>query len=60
MGSMISESTLIGLSKDGKTWYFVDALLYKRTETKSKLPELSPKLVIPPMKQPTIVQNNPN
>lgn len=60
MGSVISESTLIGLSKDGKTWYFVDALLYNRTETKLKLPELSPKLVIPPMKQPTIIQNNPN
>lgn len=60
MGSMTTENTLIGLSKDGKTWYFVDALLYKSTETKSKLPELSPKLVIPPMKQPTIIQNNPN
>lgn len=60
MGSMTTENTLIGLSKDGKAWYFVDALLYKRTETKSKLPELSPKLVIPPMKPPTIIQNNPN
>lgn len=60
MGSVITESTLIALSKDGKTWYFVDALMYKRAETKSKLPELSPKLVIPPMKQPTIIQNNPN
>ncbi len=59
MGSMISESTLIGLSKDGKTWYFVDALAYNRANVKSKLPELSPMLVIPPMKQPTLIPKVP-
>ncbi len=56
MGSMETETTLIGLSKDGKKWYFVDAMLYRNKETKSKLPELSPDLVIPPMKQPKINQ----
>lgn len=56
MGSMETETTLIGLSNDGKKWYFVDALMYRQKEAKSKLPELSPELVIPPMKQPKIIQ----
>lgn len=54
MGTLETENTLIGLSHDGKKWYFVDALLYKQTDNKNKLPELSPELVIPPMKQPVI------
>lgn len=58
MGSMEAESTLIGLSKDGKTWYFVDAMLYKQKDAKAKLPELSPKLVIPASKQPLIKSND--
>ncbi|MFN8264724.1 MAG: hypothetical protein U0T11_01565 [Chitinophagaceae bacterium] len=57
MGSITTENTLIALSKDGKTWYFVDALVYKQKESKSKLPELSPQLVIPDMKQPVIRTN---
>ena len=57
MGSMQAESTLIGLSKNGKTWYFVDAMMYKRADFKTKLPELSEKLVIPPAKQPAIIPN---
>lgn len=56
MGSMETETTLIGLSNDGKKWYFVDAMMYRNKKTKSKLPELSPDLVIPPMKQPKIIQ----
>ncbi|MEQ1799682.1 MAG: hypothetical protein ABL872_17125 [Lacibacter sp.] len=56
MGSMETETTLIGLSNDGKKWYFVDALMYRQKDAKSKLPELSPELVIPPMKQPKIIQ----
>ena len=59
MGSLQSENTLIGLSKDGKTWYFVEAMMYKRADYKTKLPELSPNLVIPPAKQPTIIPNDP-
>lgn len=54
MGSLETETTLIALSKDGKKWYFVDAMLYKQKEAKDKLPELSPNLVIPPMKPPVI------
>ncbi len=53
MGVVETESTLIGLSHDGKKWYFVDALLYKQKESKDKLPELSPDLVIPSMKKAT-------
>lgn len=56
MGSMETETTLIGLSNDGKKWYFVDALMYRQKEAKLKLPDLSPELVIPPMKQPKIMQ----
>jgi hypothetical protein len=54
MGTLETETTLIGLSKDGQKWYFVDAMLYKQKEAKEKLPELSPSLVIPPMKPPVI------
>ncbi|RXK62587.1 hypothetical protein ESA94_06200 [Lacibacter luteus] len=54
MGTVETETTLIGLSNDGKKWYFVDAMLYKQNESKAKLPELSPNLVIPPMKQPVM------
>jgi hypothetical protein len=54
MGTLETETTLIGLSKDGKKWYFVDAMLYNQKEAKAKLPELSPGLVIPPMKPPVI------
>lgn len=53
MGIVETENTLIGLSHDGKKWYFVDALLYRQKESKDKLPELSPDLVIPPMKKAT-------
>ncbi len=59
MGSIETETTLIGLSNDGKKWYFVDAMMYRQKEAKSKLPDLSPELEIPPMKQPKIIQNEP-
>lgn len=55
MGSLETETTLIGLSNDGQKWYFVDAMMYRQKEIKAKLPELSPDLVIPPMKQPKII-----
>lgn len=54
MGSIETETTLIALSKDGKKWYFVDANLFNNKEAKTKLPELSPELVIPPMKNPVL------
>lgn len=53
-GSIATESTLIGLSTDGVKWYFVDALLFE-SNSKAKLPELSPKLFIPPTKPPVIL-----
>lgn len=54
MGSIETESTLIGLSRDGKKWYFVDANFFNNKETKEKLPELSPKLIIPKQKKPVM------
>jgi len=47
------ESTLIAISQDkGKHWYFVDTSIYRNNKLKEALPNLSPELVIPPMKQP--------
>jgi hypothetical protein len=54
MGTLSLETTLIGLSNNGTKWYFVDAMLYKQKESKEKLPELSPAIVIPPMKPPVM------
>ncbi len=54
LGSITTESILIALSTDGKQWYFADANLFKNTDAKSKLPELSPKLLIPPTKAPIL------
>jgi hypothetical protein len=53
---VILESTLIAISEDkGLHWYFVDTSIYRGDKLKSSLPDLSPELVIPPMKQPKIV-----
>jgi hypothetical protein len=50
------ESTLIAISDDGgQHWYFVDTSIYRGDKLKSSLPDLSPELVIPPMKPPKIV-----
>jgi hypothetical protein len=54
MGSIETETTLIALSKDGKTWYFVDANMFNNTDAKKKLPELSPQLIIPKQKMPVM------
>ena len=49
------ESTLIAISEDkGVHWYFVDTSIYRGEKFKSSLPDLSPELVIPPMKPPKI------
>jgi hypothetical protein len=60
MGSITTESILIGLSTDGMKWYFVDANLFKSPQTKDKLPELSPKLIIPTVKPPVLKDANGN
>src|SRR5450432_114133 len=52
----IFESTLIAISEDkGKHWYFADTSIYRGDKLKSSLPELSPDIVIPPMKPPKII-----
>jgi hypothetical protein len=54
--TIVMESTLIALSNDkGKHWYFVDTSIYHADKVKSSLPDLSPELVIPPMKAPKII-----
>lgn len=59
MASTITlESTLIAISEDkGVHWYFVDTSIYRDEKLKTSLPNLSPDLVIPPMKPPKIVAN---
>jgi hypothetical protein len=53
---VILESTLIAISEDnGLHWYFVDTGIYRGDKLKSSLPDLSPELVIPSMKQPKII-----
>ena len=54
MASLISaETTLIAISEDkGIHWYFIDTSIYRSDKVKKLLPNLSPDLVIPPMKPP--------
>jgi hypothetical protein len=56
MASTITlESTLIAISEDkGAHWYFVDTSIYRGDRLIKSLPDLSPELVIPPMKKPVI------
>ncbi len=59
-GKAILESTLIAISEDkGLHWYFVDTSIYRGDRLKLSLPDLSPDLVIPPMKPPKIVADEP-
>jgi len=54
--TIIAETTLIAISEDkGVHWYFVDTSIYRSEKIKSLLPNISPDLVIPPMKQPKII-----
>lgn len=54
--TVILESTLIAISQDkGEHWYFIDTSIYHMDKVKKSLPDLSPALVIPPMKQPKII-----
>lgn len=60
MGSIILETTLIALSGDGgKNWQFLDTSLFSVQEIKKQVPELSPSLVIPPLKSPRLVPKQP-
>ena len=61
LGELYLETSLIAISMDqGKHWYFIDTNVYKADKLKTELPDLSPKLVIPPQKEPkfTVAGNN--
>ena len=54
-GIVTAESSLLVISNDkGKSWWFIDTNVYKTDKLKNILPDLSPKLAIPPMKKPKI------
>ena len=47
---------MIVISPDkGKNWWFIDTNVYKVDKLKTILPDISPKLVIPPQKKPKFV-----
>ncbi|HVX50749.1 MAG TPA: hypothetical protein VHB48_11365, partial [Chitinophagaceae bacterium] len=54
-GTLTSNSTLIGLSADGKKWYFIDVSGHSLTQIRKVLPEVSTHLVIPPKQQPVLM-----
>jgi hypothetical protein len=56
LGEVIAETSVIVISIDnGKNWYFIDTNVYKVDKLKNVLPNLSPKLVIPPQKRPQFI-----
>jgi hypothetical protein len=56
LGELTAETSVIVISPDkGKNWWFIDTNVYKLDKLKDVLPDVSPKLVIPPQKQPTLV-----
>lgn len=61
LGELTAETSMIAISSDGgKNWWFIDTNVYKADKLKNILPDLSPKLVIPPQKKPKLiaVENN--
>jgi hypothetical protein len=58
LGELTAETSMIAISTDkGKNWYFIDTNVYKADKIKSILPDISPKLIIPPQKKPKLVPN---
>jgi hypothetical protein len=56
LGELTAETSVIVISPDnGKNWWFIDTNVYKVDKLKNILPDISPKLVIPPQKQPKLV-----
>ncbi|SRR6266487_3502604 len=56
LGELTAETSMIVISPDqGKNWWFIDTNVYKVDKLKNILPDLSPKLIIPPQKQPKLV-----
>ena len=61
LGELTAETSWIVISNDdGKNWWFIDTNVYKADKLKNILPDLSPKLVIPPNVKPRLVsiENN--
>ena len=61
LGELYVETSLIAICMDkGKRWYFIDTNIYKVDKLKTALPDLSPKLIILPQKEPkfTPAENN--
>ncbi len=55
-GELNAETTMLVISKDGgKNWWFIDTNVYSTDKLKNILPDLSPKLVIPPRTKPKLV-----
>lgn len=56
MGELTIETTMIAISPDsGKSWWFIDTNVYRADKLKNILPDLSPRLIIPPQKKPKLV-----
>jgi hypothetical protein len=56
LGELTAETYMIAISDDkGKIWRFIDTNVYKADKLKNIMPDLSPKLVIPPRKKPKLV-----
>jgi hypothetical protein len=56
LGDLIAESSMIVISPDkGKNWWFIDTNIYNADKLKKIMPDISPKLVIPPPKRPKFV-----
>lgn len=61
LGEVTAETSMIVISNDkGKNWWFIDTNVYQADKLKNILPDLSPKLVIPPRKQPKIAKPENN
>ena len=53
LGEVTAETSVIVTSDDnGKNWWFIDTNVYHADKLKGILPDLSPRLVIPPQKKP--------
>ncbi|MBS1609532.1 MAG: hypothetical protein JSS70_12395 [Bacteroidetes bacterium] len=56
LGELTAETSIIVISADkGKNWWFIDTNVYDTDKVKNVLPDLSPKLVIPPKKKPKLI-----
>ncbi len=55
-GDLQAETTMLAISEDGgKNWWFVDTNVYGAEKLKNILPDLSPKLVLPPRTKPKLI-----